>query len=222
MAFLQQYGLILCDVRYSVINLILGRLFWKPRICLYHITPKTPRPRLRDRRTRRNAPERIFRAMCEMFPASGKSADHETIQAKFESVRDEAIAMRKSSPSSSERTSSSGRAPEQLQQRQASRRRRVGQAPADRIRTRSLRRKSNRMSGGQPGSKLMRVDDPDEVVDIFPETCACGESLAGCPFEGRAGRQAYDIAASMREIAEPRAHECRRGPCGKRANAKFP
>ena len=45
--------------------------------------------------------------MCDMFLASGKLAEHETILARSEAGRDEAIAMRKSSPSSGERTNSS-------------------------------------------------------------------------------------------------------------------
>ena len=43
---------------------------------------------------------------------------------------------------------------------------------ADQIRTRSLRRKSNRKSGsqpGHPGATLKRFENPDEIVDIFPK-----------------------------------------------------
>ena len=95
---------------------------------------------------------------------------------------------------------------------------------ADQIRTRSLRRKSNRMTGGQPGhagATLTRFANPDEIVDIYPETCGCGESLAGCPSIKYVSRQVVDIPVNMRKITECRAHECRCGRCGKRAKAKF-
>ena len=96
---------------------------------------------------------------------------------------------------------------------------------ADQIRTRSLRRKSNRNSGGQPGhpgATLMRFENPDEIVDIFPEARDCGESLAGRPSERHDSRQVVDIPVRMRTITEIRTHECRCGRCGKLAKARFP
>ena len=101
----------------------------------------------------------------------------------------------------------------------------LAKPPADQIRTRSLRRKSNRNSGGRPGhsgATLMRFENPDEVVDIFPETCGCGESLAGRPSVKHVSRQVVDIPVKMRKITECRVHECRCGRCGKRAKAGFP
>ena len=96
---------------------------------------------------------------------------------------------------------------------------------ADQIRTRSLRRKSNRKSGGRlghPGATLMRFENPDEIVDIFPEARDCGESLAVRPSERYDGRQVVDIPVRMRTIAEIRTRECKCGRCGKRAKARFP
>lgn len=43
----------------------------------------------------------------------------------------------------------------------------------------------------------MRVDDPDEIVDIFPETCTCEESLAGRPSERYVSWQIHDVPIKM-------------------------
>jgi len=49
------------------------------------------------------------------------------------------------------------------------------------LRTRSLRKKSSRRVGGQPGHRgvtLMRVARPDHLITHSPETCpGCGSSL---------------------------------------------
>ena len=68
----------------------------------------------------------------------------------------------------------------------------------------------------------MRFENPDEIVDIFPETCNCGESLAGRPSERHDSRQIVDIPVRTRTITEIRTRECRCGRCGKRAKARFP
>ena len=51
----------------------------------------------------------------------------------------------------------------------------------------------------------MRFENPDEIVDIFPETCGRGESLAGRPSEKYDSRQVIDIPVRMRKITEIRA-----------------
>lgn len=56
---------------------------------------------------------------------------------------------------------------------------------------------------------------------IFPETCDCGECLAGHLSEIHASRQVADIPVRMRTINEYRAQECRCGRYGKRTKAKF-
>jgi hypothetical protein len=62
---------------------------------------------------------------------------------------------------------------------------------------RSLRKKTDRKPGkqpGAPGSALRQVDDPDEVVDHVPAACAgCGRGLAGADGAGVVCRQVCDI-----------------------------
>lgn len=51
-------------------------------------------------------------------------------------------------------------------------------------RTKTLRRKSNKSVGGQPGHEghtLAKTDTPDAIVNVEPNYCSnCGESLADC------------------------------------------
>ncbi len=81
----------------------------------------------------------------------------------------------------------------------------------------SLRRKSGRRPGGQPGhpgSTLARVADPDSVVRHEPGPCAgCGAGLAGAPEVGVERRQEFDLPPMTVRVTE---HQliARRCTCG--------
>jgi transposase len=81
----------------------------------------------------------------------------------------------------------------------------------------SLRRKSGRKPGGQPGhpgSTLALVDDPDERLRHEPGSCAgCGADLAGAPEVGVERRQVFDLPPMTVQVTE---HQliARRCGCG--------
>ncbi|WP_133806164.1 IS66 family transposase [Kribbella caucasensis] len=81
----------------------------------------------------------------------------------------------------------------------------------------SLRRKSGRKPGGQPGhpgSTLARVTDPDVVVRHEPGPCAgCGAGLAGAAQVGVERRQEFDLPPMTVRVTE---HQliARRCTCG--------
>lgn len=90
----------------------------------------------------------------------------------------------------------------------------------------SLREKSGRKPGGQPGhpgKTLMWVEQPDEVVTHTPDRCeGCGTSLDGVEVYAREKRQVTDLPPLRLEVVEHRA-ECKRCPgCGHRTMAMFP
>ena len=71
---------------------------------------------------------------------------------------------------------------------------------------RSLRRRSGRKPGsqpGHPGSTLAPVAVPDEVVRHDPRSCrGCGQSLAGAPQLGVEQRQEFDIPPIVVRVRE--------------------
>jgi transposase len=81
----------------------------------------------------------------------------------------------------------------------------------------SLRRKSGRKPGGQPGhpgSTLALVDNPNELQRHEPGPCTgCGASLIGAPEAGMERRQVFDLPPMTVEVTE---HQmiARRCPCG--------
>ncbi len=81
--------------------------------------------------------------------------------------------------------------------------------PAKRPHPRSLRRRSGKKSGGQPGHPGVTrclVDDPDTVVPHLPATCAgCGASLATAPEIGRERRQVLDLPEPRPVVTEHQA-----------------
>jgi len=82
---------------------------------------------------------------------------------------------------------------------------------------RSLRRRSGRRPGGQPGhpgSTLAQVADPDETLRHEPGVCAgCGAELVGAPEVGVERRQVFDLPPLTVRVVE---HQLvtRRCACG--------
>lgn len=94
-------------------------------------------------------------------------------------------------------------------------------------RTQSLRGKSGKNIGGQkghPGKTLCRADEPDAIVDHFPETCGgCGRTLDRSKAVDFTARQVFDLPEPQPLIVtEHRAHACRCARCGEQTKAVFP
>lgn len=89
----------------------------------------------------------------------------------------------------------------------------------------SLRRRSGRKPGGQPGhpgTTLRQIADPDEVVVHEPHACRdCGAGLAGRPVTALTRRQLFDIPPVTVKVSEHQLieRECR---CGTRTRAAAP
>ena len=98
---------------------------------------------------------------------------------------------------------------------------------ADKSRTKSLRGKSGRPSGGQPGHKgvtLKQVSNPSEVVDHYPNQCPdCNGTLSPAHAITFATRQVFGLAPPPPLfVTEHRAHSCRCQACGTEVSASFP
>lgn len=82
---------------------------------------------------------------------------------------------------------------------------------------RSLRKKTDRRPGkqpGSPGSALRQVDDPDEKIDHVPVACrGCGKGLRACHDVAVVRRQSHDIPEVTARVVEHRLHK-RRCSCG--------
>jgi transposase len=80
---------------------------------------------------------------------------------------------------------------------------------AKRPRTRSLRQRSGKKSGGQaghPGVTRALVDDPDVVIPHRPTVCVgCGAALESVPEAGRERRQVIEIPKPRPEVTEHQA-----------------
>jgi transposase len=90
---------------------------------------------------------------------------------------------------------------------------------------RSLRGKTDRRPGkqpGSPGSALRQVDQPDEVVDHVPSECGgCGADLEQARAVGVVRRQLHDIPEVTTKVTEHRLHKRRCG-CGLVTTATAP
>ena len=89
----------------------------------------------------------------------------------------------------------------------------------------SLRHRSGRKPGGQPGhpgSTLSMVADPDEVERHEPRRCGgCGHDLAGCPEAAVERRQVFELPPMAVRVTE---HQlvARRCGCGATTGAAAP
>jgi transposase len=91
---------------------------------------------------------------------------------------------------------------------------------------RSLRQRSGKKPGGQPGhvgSALQLVDHPDEVIVHSPMVCAhCQCSLADEPVQRAERRQVLDLPPLRLVVAEHRAEEKRCPVCRQTTSGTFP
>jgi len=93
---------------------------------------------------------------------------------------------------------------------------------------RSLRRRSGRRPGkqpGDPGARLEPVDDPDVVRLHAPHQCAgCGGDLSDAEVVEERVRQVFDLPAIRVEVAEHRTQtrRCPRAECGQLTTGTFP
>ena len=93
--------------------------------------------------------------------------------------------------------------------------------------TRSLRKRSEKKIGGQPGHKgttLKMCDEVDEVIDHEPGYCqGCGhESNDESEHKYRSRRQVIDIPTINPVVTEHRIYECRCCKCGKVNCGEYP
>lgn len=90
---------------------------------------------------------------------------------------------------------------------------------------RSLRKRSGRRPGkqpGDPGARLEPVADPDRRRVHVPHACAgCGSDLAGAEILGEQVRQVFDLPAIHLEVTEHRG-QTRRCRCGHLTTGSFP
>lgn len=90
----------------------------------------------------------------------------------------------------------------------------------------SLRQKSGRRPGGQPGhpgSSLCWSQSPDQVAEHRPECCAaCGETLTPADTVSVQRRQVQDLPPLRILVTEHRGHACRCPACGHTTRAAFP
>ena len=93
-------------------------------------------------------------------------------------------------------------------------------------RPKSLRKRSRRKSGGQPGhpgEALKAVAKPDIVkVHRVQERQHCGQSLKGRKAAGHEKRQVYDLPKVEIQVTEHRAEIKTCSCCGKETRAAFP
>jgi transposase len=97
-------------------------------------------------------------------------------------------------------------------------------APADK--NRSLRRRSGRKPGGQPGHEghhLERREDPDRAVLHRVEVCgSCGRDVTGAPIVESQSRQVFDLPELPGLECVAHWIQKRRCECGNLASSSFP
>jgi transposase len=92
-------------------------------------------------------------------------------------------------------------------------------------RTSSLREKSNRKAGGQPGHEgktLEMIETPDEIIEHRSCFCPeCGKNVSDLSFELFGKRQVIDIPTIKQIVTEHRVYQCK-CTCGKVVESDFP
>ena len=92
-------------------------------------------------------------------------------------------------------------------------------------RTSSLREKSGRKVGGQPGHEgktLEMTQAPDETIEHRPCFCpGCGKDVGGLPFERYGKRQVIDIPAIKQIVTEHQVYRCQCA-CGNIVESDYP
>jgi len=92
-------------------------------------------------------------------------------------------------------------------------------------RTSSLREKSNRKAGGQPGHEgktLEMTETPDEIIEHHSCFCPeCGKDVSELPFEFSGKRQVIEIPTIKQIVTEHRVYRCTCS-CGKIVESDFP
>ena len=98
--------------------------------------------------------------------------------------------------------------------------------PAEKNKKRSLRRRSGRKPGGQPGHTghhLQRREDPDRVVLHEVKVCeCCGRDLRGAPIEQSQSRQVFDLPEMPSLDCVEHWIHARRCECGHLTSSSFP
>ena len=93
-------------------------------------------------------------------------------------------------------------------------------------RTRSLRKKKGRRSGGQPGHKghtLEMVEEPDHIVIHSVQSCShCRADLNQIEPDGMEKRQVFDVPPVKIEVTEHQAESKRCPGCGQLVKGMFP
>ena len=91
--------------------------------------------------------------------------------------------------------------------------------------TKSLRKKTNRKSGGQPGHighTLERTEHPDQTLVIPLDYCSCNHFLGNQPVVDHEYRQVFELPKPKLDVTEYCAEIKKCTGCGKTVTAKFP
>lgn len=98
--------------------------------------------------------------------------------------------------------------------------------PFRRQRRKSLRHKSGKSPGGQPGHAghtLLQVEQPNEVIPHVPACCMhCGHDLHEVVASSLQRRQVWDLPALEMHVREHQAQSKRCPDCGQTTRAAFP
>lgn len=94
------------------------------------------------------------------------------------------------------------------------------------LKNNSLRKKTDKNSGGQPNHKgctLEKVERPDFIVELKEDVCPhCSENIENVPSLEVDTRQVLDIPIPKIEVTEYRSHSKKCPSCGKIHSSKFP